>query len=50
MVFHIKIVAEKKEVDRERNSPVGTAKVGLLWNLIPAGRIKVFFYRAGQGI
>ena len=50
MVFHIKIAVDKKEEDREKEIHllVGQSRPSL--NLIPVGAIKVFFYRAGQGI
>ena len=50
MVFHIKIAADKKEEDREKEIHLLVRQSRPSLNLIPVGATKVFFYRAGQGI
>ena len=50
MAFHIKIAADKKEEDREKEIHLMVRQSRPSLDLIPLGGIKVFFDRAGQGI
>ena len=49
MVFHIKIAVDKKEEDREKEIQLLVRQSRPL-ELNSSRGIKVFFYRAGQGI